>query len=319
MSADESDAALQALLEKDASVNATEGVTQQTPLMWAVRANNAKAVKILLDGVGPWTLRSAGLTLGGLLLMATTLLAGKSLAVPRSHWRQLALAAALNVVGFNVFAVFAQLSMPSSRAVILTYTMPLWSVVFARLILGEAIDGLRWGALGLGAAGILVLAQPFWLQAMAGEVPIGLVFVMGAAISWAAGTVYTKRAQIPGDPLTLTAWQIGLGAAVTTVGMLAFEAPRLELWRPEIAATFTYHVIFPQAAAYVLWFGLMTRVSASTLALGTLLVPVFGVIGAVLLVHEQPTLPDLAGFALILAAVVLDQGVRSWRSRGPAG
>lgn len=282
-------------------------------LFWGL---NFPAVKTLLDGMAPWTLRAAGLTAGGLLLMATTLAVGKSLAVPRAYWAPLVLAALLNVVGFNVFAVFAQLTMPASRAAMLIYTMPLWSVVFARLILGEAIDGLRWSALGLGAAGIVLLAQPFWLQAMAGDLPIGFVFVMGAAISWAAGTVYTKRARIPGDPLAITAWQIGLGAVGTTFGMVMFETPRLELWRPEIAATFAYHVIFPQAAAYVLWFGLMSRVPASTLALGTLLVPVFAVVGAVILLGERPTVTDIAGFALIFSAVVVDQGVRSWRERG---
>ena len=118
-------------------------------LFWGL---NFPAVKTLLDGMAPWTLRAAGLTAGGLLLMATTLAVGKSLVVPRAYWGPLVLAALLNVVGFNVFAVFAQLTMPASRAAMLIYTMPLWSVVFARLILGEAIDGLRWSALGLGAA-----------------------------------------------------------------------------------------------------------------------------------------------------------------------
>ena len=286
--------------------------------IWAAAAFwglNWPAVKVLLEGAGPWTLRAAGLTLGGLLLMATTLAAGQSLAVPRKFWGPLLVAGFLNVVCFNLLAVFAQLTMPASRAVILTYTMPLWSVVFARLMLGEPIDRLRWQALALGAIGIGLLSLPFLAEAAAGKLPTGLSFVLGAAITWAAGTVYTKRAQIPGGPLALTTWQIGLGAAVASVGMALFEAPRLELWRPEIAATFGYHVIFPQAAAYALWFGLLSRVPASTLALGTLLVPVFGVVGAVLLIGERPSAVDLGGFALILLAVVLDQGVRGWRAR----
>ena len=102
-----------------------------------------------------------------------------------------------------------------------------------------------------------------------------------------------------------------------TVALAFFETPRLELWRPEIAVTFAYHVILPQGAAYALWFSLMQRVPASTLALGTLLVPVFGVIGAVVFLGEQPPAIDLFGFLLILMAVVLDQGVRGWRARGP--
>ncbi len=287
--------------------------------IWAAAAFwgfNWPIVKILLSGVGPWTLRSVGLALGGGMLALTTKLTGQSLAVPRSHWPQLLIAGLLNVVGFNFLSVFAQLSMPASRAVILTYTMPLWSVVFARIMLKEPIDGLRWTALGLGFGGISLLCRPFFDQAVAGTLPIGLVYVMGAAIAWAAGTVYTKRAQIPGAPMALTAWQILMGSALATVALAFFETPRLELWRPEIAATFAYHVILPQGAAYALWFSLMQRVPASTLALGTLLVPVFGVVGAVTFLGERPPAIDLFGFLLILTAVVLDQGVRGWRARG---
>ena len=285
--------------------------------IWAAAAFwgfNWPIVKVLLDGTGPWSLRAFGLGAGFLLLAATAIASGQSLAVPRAYWGRLVIAGALNVVGFNLCSVFAQILLPASRAVILTYTMPLWSVLFARLMLGERIDKLRATALALGAAGIVLLSQPFWPAFVAGEVPIGLVYVMAAAITWAAGTVYTKKAAIPGAPMAITAWQILIGALAAAVGLVLFETPRLELWRPEIAATFAYHVIFPQAAAYALWFGLMNRIPASTLALGTLLVPVFGVLGAVIFLGERPPLVDLAGFALILTAVVLDQGVRGWRT-----
>ncbi len=280
-------------------------------LFWGL---NWPIVKILLDGTGPWTMRALGLNLGFLVLAGSALASGQSMAVPRDYWGRLFVAGFLNVVCFNIFAVFAQMSMPASRAVILTYTMPLWSVVFARIMLGEKIDGLRATALALGAAGISILTKPFWPALMAGQLPIGLVYVMGAAITWAAGTVYMKRAQIPGAPMALTAWQILLGSMVSYIGLALFETPRLELYRPEIALSFAYHVIFPQAAAYALWFGLMARVPASTAALGTLLVPVFGVSGAVLILGERPPLLDLAGFAIILTAVVVDQGVRTWRA-----
>lgn len=279
---------------------------------------NWPIVKILLTGTGPWTMRAAGLSCGFLLLAGTVIASGQSMRVERPYWRALLIAGVLNVVCFNIFAVFAQLMLPASRAAILTYTMPLWSVVFARLLIGEPIDTLRWIALALGGVGILVLTHAFWPEIAAGAVPIGLVYVLAAAISWAIGTVYTKQARIVGAPMAITAWQILLGALVSSVGLALFETPRLELWRPEIALTFGYHFIFPQAVAYALWFGLIARVPASTAALGTLLVPIFGVVGAVLILGERPTALDLTGFAFILTAVVLDQGVRSWRDRASA-
>jgi len=279
-------------------------------LFWGL---NFPAVKILIGGISPWTLRSIGLTLGGMLLATVTLASGQSLAVPKRHWRDLAIAGLLALAGFNMFAVFAQLLMPASRAAILIYTMPLWSVLFAWLILGEEIDRLRGLSLTIGGLGLAILSIPFWLQIHAGEPPYGLVFVLGAAISWAFGTVYLKRSRIEATPLAITTWQVLAGAAVTTIGMLLFETPRIEL-TPLITATLAYHIIFPQAVAYALWFGLMARVSASTAAIVTLLVPIFGVIGAVILLGERPTPVDLAGFGLILVAVLLDQGYRAMRA-----
>jgi drug/metabolite transporter (DMT)-like permease len=279
-------------------------------LFWGL---NWPAVKILLGSISPWTLRSVGLTLGGLLLAAVTLASRQSLAVPRQYWRQLITAGLLAIAGFNICAVFAQLSMSASRAAILTYTMPLWSVLFAWIFLAEPIDRLRGLALGIGAVGLALLSLPFWAQLQEGQFPAGLAYVMGAAISWSLGTVYLKRCKIPGTALALTTWQIFVGAAVTTAGMLLLETPHLDL-TPVVAATLAYHIIFPQAVAYALWFGLMARVSVSTTALGTLLVPIFGVLGAVLLLGERPSAVDLVGFALILAAVVLDQGWRAIRA-----
>ena len=46
---------------------------------------------------------------------------------------------------------------------------------------------------------------------------------------------------------------------------------------------------------------------AATAAIGTLMVPVFGVLGAVVLLDDWPAPLDVAGLGLILGAVLLDQ------------
>jgi drug/metabolite transporter (DMT)-like permease len=279
-------------------------------LFWGL---NWPIVKILLDGFSPWTLRAVGLSCGAAFLALVTALSGQSLRIKKRYWRDVIVAGLLGIAGFNIFAVFAQLSMPASRAAILTYTMPLWSVLFARIILAEPIDRLRGISLAIGAAGLTILSIPFWKQMQGGQIPIGLFYVMGAAISWSLGTVYLKFRRVEGEPLALTTWQILTGAVVTAAGMLLFEMPRIEL-SPAITAALAFHIIFPQGVSYVLWFSLITQVSASTAALGTLLVPIFGVLGAVLLLGEQPPLIDLFGFALILLSVLIDQGYRAIRT-----
>lgn len=283
-------------------------------LLWGL---NWPAVKLALAGFSPWTLRAVGLGLGAVLLALIATAMRRPLAVPQGHRVALVIAAFLTVAGFNICAVFAQLAMPTSRAAILTFTMPLWAALFAALFAGERIDSLRAAALCCGAVGLALLAKPYWPALAAGTMPAGLVFVLGAAISWAAGTVYTKHRGLPGDPLGLAAWQLGIGAAFAGLGALAFEVPRIDLANPVVAGAFAYHVVLALALAYLLWFQLLERVPSATAALGTLLIPVFAVMGSTLVLDEQPTLTDFAGFGLVLFGVGLDQGLR--RAVSPTG
>lgn len=277
-------------------------------LLWGL---NWPAVKLALAGFSPWTLRTVSLGLGALLLGLLAVAARRPLAVPRGHRVALVIAATLSVAGFNIFAIFAQLVMPTSRAAILTFTMPLWAALFAAMFAGERIDALRAVALTCGAVGLVLLAKPYWPALASGTMPAGLIYVLGAAISWAAGTVYTKRRGLPGDPLGLAAWQLGIAAALAGLGALAFEMPRADLSDPVVAGAFIYHVVLAIAVAYVLWFQLLEQVPSGTAALGTLLIPVFAVAGSTVILSEQPTLTDYAGFGLILLGVGLDQGLRS--------
>jgi drug/metabolite transporter (DMT)-like permease len=59
------------------------------------------------------------------------------------------------------------------------------------------------------------------------------------------------------------------------------------------------------ALGYLIWFDVVARLPSGIAALGTLLVPVVGVSGAMLLLGEHPTAFDLAGLALITAAAAI--------------
>ena len=279
-----------------------------TALMWGF---NWTAVKVLLATSSPWTLRAAGLIGGAMLLAAFTRASGQSLAIPRAAWHHVVVAGMLNVACFNLFSTFAQLTIPASRAAILAFTMPFWATLFGWLFLDETVDRRRAVALAIGALGIMILSSAFWSQIAGGHLPLGLVYVMAAAITWAAGTVYLKAHRIAAAPLALATWQVAVAAVAVTLGAVLFETPHFDISTPTLTAAFVYHVIFPQAFAYVLWFGLIQRVSAATASIGTLLVPVVGVIGAMLFLGEQPTAADFGGFALLFIAVQTDQVLRS--------
>lgn len=266
-------------------------------LCWGL---NWVAVRIALHEVRPWSLRCLGMGLGTVVLLAWARSRGLPLAVPRGSARaRLALAGLLNVAAFGVFTAFAQLSATTSRVTMVTYTMPIWSVLFARIVLGERLDATRVASLALAVAGLAVLLGP---AAAAGSTA-GMGWALAAALCWAAGTVWLKAAPIDADPVAVAAWQLAAGFGAVAVGAAIVEGPPRG-WPADAAtwAAIVYHVLLGMALPYLLWFGIVRRLPASSAALGTLLVPVVAVLGAVVVLGERPGAVDVTGFALIFAA-----------------
>ena len=120
------------------------------PLLGLLWGFNWPAVRISLTEIAPWTLRAGGMTFAGLALVAVALARGVSLKVPAAHWPRLVVAGILSIAAFNILLAFAQLMAPTSRAAILTFTMPVWATLMAWPVLGERFDRPRLIGLGLG-------------------------------------------------------------------------------------------------------------------------------------------------------------------------
>ena len=134
----------------------------------------------------------------------------------------------------------------------------------------------------------------------------GLIFPLIAAFGWAAGTVYLQRWPAAGERMVFTAWQLLVGAACGAIGaVLAGEQfPTEPLSMPVIIAMFV-HIVFGTAMAYWLWFIMSERVSATVSSMTTLMVPVVGVLAAMALVGDRPSVTDWCGFALVLMGAAL--------------
>ena len=261
---------------------------------------NWPAVRLALNEIPPWTLRAVAFWLATGILFAILLARGATLSVPRAHWVKLAVVGALSIAGYNIFSAFAQLTATTSRAAVLSYTMPIWAVIFARIVLGEPFDMQRRIGLALGAAGLVALG---WPLIVAGQFSIGLFYAVMSGIVWAAGSVILKRWPIDASAPVITAWQLGFAAVVMSLGMLAFEGlPRHLPTMPSTYAGLAYNVLIGQALASTLWFTILGLMPAGTAAIGSLLVPAVGVIGATVILGERPTVPDWLGLVLIVAA-----------------
>src|SRR5439155_1526644 len=128
---------------------------------------------------------------------------------------QLLVMALFNVTLWHVCAAFGVSFLASGRAAILAFTMPLWASLLAVPMLGERLGWNILAGLAIGLAAVGVLVAPDW-RAIAAS-PIGIVMMLVAAFSWAAGTVSYKKVRWSMPTAVLTAWQIVIGAVPVAI------------------------------------------------------------------------------------------------------
>ena len=257
------------------------------------------AIRIALDEVAPWTVRVVGYATGTLFMFAIVQLQGRKASLPPGVYGHVIISAVLNILGFGLLTTFAQLHVMTARVVIVSYSMPVWASLMAWLLLGERLNTASVVGLLLCVSGLTVLVYPV---AFTGD-PIGLLLALGAALSWAAGTIYVKWARVPGDRVVMTAWQLAVSFVVTAIGVVAFEGvPHLWPLSWPVLLALAFHGPVGTGIAYFLWFSIIGRMPAATASLGSLCVPVVGILSSVILLGERPSVADAIGFTLIFAA-----------------
>lgn len=267
---------------------------------WAL---NWAFIKLLLREWPPLFSRGVSGVAAAFILAAVATARGESLKVPRGAWPALLLAAFTNVFAWMGFGTAAMVDLSTSEGTLLVYTMPIWAMLFAWPLLGARPHLREIAALALGVAGIVVLFAGHGLAFGAGKIN-GIALALAAAILFALGSVRTK-APLPIAPIAQVAWQVGLGCAPMVVFGLLFERPEFDALSQTGAAVLLYMTLGPMGLCYLTWFAALQRLPASTAAMGTLIVPIIGVIAAAILLGEPLGAREIIAATLTLGGVAL--------------
>lgn len=258
---------------------------------------NWPVTKFLLAELPPLTLRGVTGVLGAVLLALLAIMRRQSLRVEGAIWPRLLTAAVLNVTGWMVLMGLALLWLPASEAALIAYTMPVWASIIAWPVLGERPTVLRTLGLVMAFAGLATIMGGNGIAASAEKAP-GIIMALAGAFGFAVGTVFSKKYPIHLPPITAAAWQIGIGCLPISTTHLSKVTP-LGWW------LLVYSTVVQFCIAYVSWFAALARLPASVAAIGTMAVPVIGVVASAIALGEPLGAGQIAALIFTLAAVVL--------------
>lgn len=265
---------------------------------------NWPVAKFLLSELPPLTVRGGTGAIGACLLAILALTLGESLGVPRRLWPRLLVSAVLNVTGWMVLMGLALLWLPASETALIAYTMPVWASILAWPVLGERPTWRRTVGLVMAFAGLAFIMGGNGVSASVAKLP-GIIMALTGAFGFALGTVLAKKWPLAIAPIPAAAWQVGLGSLPVALAGLVIETSHFAQVSALGWALLAYSTMIAFCLAYVCWFAALARLPASVAAIGTMAVPVIGVVVAAVALREPLGVGQIAALALTLAAVAL--------------
>jgi drug/metabolite transporter (DMT)-like permease len=271
------------------------------------------ATKVALDYSHPLTFAAMRAALSGVGLFVVLIVLRRPLRPPPLLWTSAI--AMLQTTAFVGLATWGLHTSGAGKVAVLTYTMPFWLLLLAWAFLRERLRGVQWFAVGLALGGLVLVVSPWRLQGALGSV----LTVLGG-FSWAASALLVKllERRHSVDILSLTAWQMLIGAAPLIV-IAAVAREGATAWTGVFAGALAYNVILANGVAWLLWLFALRSLSTGAAGLGTLAVPVVGVIAAWLQLGERPGGVEAAGMALIIAALAVLSVRGALATRGARG
>ena len=224
------------------------------------------------------------------------------------------MAGGLLFLGCHGLLAWGEQKVPSGFAALLSATLPLWTVLLARLDGSEPrLGGRAWAGTLLGFAGVAWLMglgtlnqRLNWMAAAA---------VLSSALLWALGTSYTRRADLPSSKILSAAMQMTCGGlCLLVVGLLVGEGSRTAIHQLTVrsALSLGYLIVFGSIVAFTVYTWLVSASSPSMLSTYAYVNPVIAVFLGWAIGGEALNLRILLSTLVIVAGVFL-VGTRSKR------
>jgi drug/metabolite transporter (DMT)-like permease len=271
--------------------------------LWLVWGTSWPAMRTVFLEMPVWQFRAVTCLIGGAALLLMARLAGGTVRLARGDWLPLALASVFNMTVWHVTSGYGLTMIGAGHAAVVCYTLPVWTALLSALYLKERLTLRVVSGLVLGMGGVAVLASHDF--AALGSNPLGLAFVLAAAMSWGVGTILIKRRRWSAGMNTLAGWQLLMAAA--PIGLIALLTERFALDQASNAALLSaaYILVFGVVVGYALWFKVVSLFSATIASIGALVTPVIGMASSALLLGEPIGWREVVALALVLSAVAL--------------
>lgn len=224
-------------------------------------------------------------------------------------------------ISFGQFAFLfwaLKLGMAAGLASLILQVQAFITVFLGALLLKEKIKVHNLISIAIAALGIYLLATT-QAQSAASLSWFTLILVIGAASSWAFGNITNKviMAKHTVPTMSLVVWSALVPTCAFAITSLVFEGSdvivqSLEQIKWHNVLALAYLSYLATIIGYGGWSYLLSRYETSLVAPLSLLVPVFGLLSALLLLNEHLTLQQVCGVVVVAIGLIFNVFGSRW-------
>ncbi|TCV93034.1 drug/metabolite exporter YedA [Biostraticola tofi] len=265
------------------------------------------AIKIGVASWPPLMMAGVRFTIAGCLMITVLLLKGHKLPTLRQALSAALIGTLLLAVGNGLVTQAEFMQVPSGIAAVMVATVPLFTLIFARMF-GHQASPIEWLGVVVGLIGIILLNTGGNLTGN----PTGALLVIIASLSWAFGSVLSRYLTLPVGLMAAAVEMIAAGVLLLMTSLMNGE----KLSRiPDKASLLAliYLVLFGSIFAFSAYTYLLKYARPALATSYAYVNPVVAVMLGMAFAGERLTLVEWLALGIIIFAVVMVMLTQSLR------
>jgi len=262
-------------------------------------------IKVIVAEVPVLTLVAGRVTLATIIMWG--ILRARGLSLPRSRrmWGAYAMLGFLGAALPYSLISWGEQYIPSGLASLLQATTPMFTVILVHFLSDDervTMSKIMGVVIGFVGVGILMLPDPS--TGLRADL-LGQLAIVGSSLCYAGVAIYARSRLRGQPPLVSATGQLTMGMVYMLPASLLIDRPFGLSPSLPVLASWMVLTILGTVVAYVIYFTIIERTSATFVTMVTYIIPVNGLMLGALVLNEQLNATVLGSLVLILLGVLL--------------
>ena len=261
--------------------------------------------EILLESVRPFTIVFNRVFFASIVMVILIKLLGKRFPESRKNiFLLFLLGLTNNAIPFSAIVYGQQFITGGLASIINTNTAFFTLILSSMMFVDERLTMIRLLGIILGITGVIIAIGPSELLSLSVD-NLGQQCIILATLCYAISTTMARKFIKGVDPLVSVT--VMLLSSAFWMGIIVLYMEGLPLFTPSTVNIISIGLlaVLSTSLAYILYFMLLERAGAGTTTLVTVLIPPFSMIMDAIILKEEITSPQVAGFMFVAVGVVM--------------